>query len=230
MRYLGVIPARAGSKRLPGKNIATCAGKPLIGWTCDAAANARCLNRVITSTDSSEIAEVSERFGVPAPFLRPAALSDDSASSLAVAQHALDWMREQRREQFDAVVFLQPTSPLRRSSHIDGACALFERTAASAVVSVCAVPVRLRPEKMMIELDNGAIERLESDAPAGSNRLWFRDGPSILITRAETLDAGELYGNDVRGYEMPWNTFVDIDDEQDLCEADSRLRNESVAL
>ena len=93
-RTLGVITARGGSKGIPGKNIKLLNGKPLIAHTIEAALASRLLTRCIVSTDSQEIADISKKYGADVPFLRPAELSQDKSTSMAVVQHALNWLKE----------------------------------------------------------------------------------------------------------------------------------------
>ena len=110
---LGVIPARGGSKSIPGKNIAPLLGRPLIAYTCEAAIGSKLMSRVIVSTNDRDIAEAAEKCGVEALFLRPEALSQDETPSLPVVQHAVEWLAENEEYRADAVMILQPTSPLR---------------------------------------------------------------------------------------------------------------------
>jgi CMP-N-acetylneuraminic acid synthetase len=134
-----IIPARGGSKRLPGKNILPLAGKPLIAWTIEAALHCGIGAEICVSTDDEKIASVARKYGASVPFLRPPSLSGDSATSLSVAFHALDFYQESEKRTFDTCVFLQPTSPLRDATHIAEAFALFEARNANNVVSVCPV-------------------------------------------------------------------------------------------
>lgn len=123
-RLLAVVPARGGSKRLPRKNVRPLAGKPLIVWTIEAAREAGVFDEVLVSTDDAEIAAVARAAGGRVPWLRPAELSTDAATSAAVLQHALA-AHESSHGEVDAVVLLQPTSPLRRAEAIRAAVAQF---------------------------------------------------------------------------------------------------------
>src|SRR5882724_10492389 len=117
---LGLIPARGGSKSIPRKNIEPLAGKPLLAYTAAAARGAQLLTHTILSTDDAEIAAIGRDLGLDVPFMRPSDLADDAAPMLPVMRHVLDWFAGNGRH-FDAVVLLQPTSPLRQSRHIDQA-------------------------------------------------------------------------------------------------------------
>lgn len=128
MNILGIVPARAGSKRLPGKNMRLLGGRPLTAWTFEAARQSGALTRICLSTDDEPLRELARRHGVDAPFLRPTELASDSAGSIDVVLHALAHYAA-GGERFDAVVLLQPTSPFRTADTIRRAVELFRGTA-----------------------------------------------------------------------------------------------------
>lgn len=136
-RVLAIIPARAGSKGLPGKNIRPLAGKPLLAWAVEAAREANCVDDVIVSTDSQAFADVAAAYGASVPFLRPAALASDAAPSIGYILHAIDTLGEGGAA-YDYVVVLEPTSPLTESADVDAALAQLEsaRDRADAIVGV----------------------------------------------------------------------------------------------
>src|SRR5499427_7572207 len=115
LKILGVVTARGGSKGLPGKNLRPLAGKPLIAHTIDTARDSRAFDRVILTTADDAIAQAGRRGGCEVPFMRPPDLARDETPHLPVLQHAVQWLRERERYEPDAVMILQPTSPLRRS-------------------------------------------------------------------------------------------------------------------
>ena len=133
---LAVIPARGGSKGVPGKNIKMLAGKPLISYTITAAVESGVFKKVIVSTDSREIADIAVQCGAEVPFLRPKEISGDLTSSDDVILHALSYYRENGIK-FDEVCKLQPTSPFRDGNHIKEAYQLFCSKKADFLVSVC---------------------------------------------------------------------------------------------
>ena len=135
-KILAVIPARGGSKGLPRKNIKLFLDRPLIAWTIEAAKASKYIDKTIVSTDDQNIAKVSRRYGAEIPFLRPKRLSRDSSSSEDVAIHSIESFRN-KGINFDIIVLLQPTSPLRRSDHIDSALNILEHQDCDAVISVC---------------------------------------------------------------------------------------------
>jgi CMP-N-acetylneuraminic acid synthetase len=112
---IAIIPARGGSKGLPGKNILPLHGKPLIAWSIEAALAVDEISHVIVTTDDEEIAQVSRDYGTEVPFMRPSELATDTASGVDVVVHALKASQAHYEEEFDWVLLLQPTSPLRTS-------------------------------------------------------------------------------------------------------------------
>lgn len=117
-KVLAVVPARGGSKGLPGKNILKMCGKPLIAWTIEKAKMSKYLDMVLVTTDSQEIADISKHFGAYVPFLRPAELATDKSSTYDALRHSLTYLKQEGRI-FDYIVLLEPTSPLREDDDID---------------------------------------------------------------------------------------------------------------
>ena len=136
-RILAVITARGGSKGLKGKNIMPFAGKPLIAWPIAAAQSSQYIDEIIISTDDHAIAQVTRDYHANAPFIRPAHLASDQASSFDVLAHCLDYYT-QRKKNFDYVLLLEPTSPFTTGNDIDKAIErLVTDTSASAIVGIC---------------------------------------------------------------------------------------------
>ena len=113
---LGIIPARGGSRGLPGKNVREISGKPLIAWSIESAASSKYLDRVIVTTDDNEIAGIAERSGAEVPFIRPENLAGDKTPMLDVVVHAVDFFKA-KEITFDYVALLEPTSPLRKPAY-----------------------------------------------------------------------------------------------------------------
>lgn len=132
LQTLALIPARGGSKGIARKNIKLLAGKPLIAWTIEAAFASKLVDSVVVSTDDEEIAEISLKWGAQVPFIRPAELAQDDTPGIAPVLHALDQL-----PQFDSIMLLQPTSPLRTADDIDGCIRLAQSLGGSSAVSVC---------------------------------------------------------------------------------------------
>jgi len=136
MRCLGLIGARGGSKGIPRKNLVDLAGHPLIYYTFNEARKSKLLDRVVLSTDDPEIAALAKSCGVEVPFLRPAHLASDTAVLADAIQHALEWLQDHEGYAPDAILLLQPTSPLRQTRHIDEALTLFQNENADSVISL----------------------------------------------------------------------------------------------
>ena len=134
-RVIAIIPARGGSKGIPGKNIKVFFGKPLIAWTIESAKGSRYIDSVVVSTDNDDIARISKTLGAEVPFKRPAEIAKDDSSVMDAITHCLDWL-ESTDQIYDIVVLLQPTSPLRVCTDIDGAIESLVKRGADAIVSV----------------------------------------------------------------------------------------------
>lgn len=137
MSYLAIIPARGGSKGLPRKNVLEFGGKPLIAWSIDAALACLPSSHVIVSTDCIEIAEIAQKYGASVPFIRPQELACDNTPTEPVMMHALNFVSEMGLPDLDAVILLQPTSPVRLDSSLSRAILQFENEKADSLLSVC---------------------------------------------------------------------------------------------
>jgi len=219
VEVLGVIPARGGSKGIPHKNIAPLGGRPLIAHTADAARASRRLTRIVTSTDSPEIAAVSRSLGLDVPFLRPSHLAADDTPMIDVLIDLLATLEREQQYRPDVLVLLQPTSPFRRAEHVDGAIDLLTASGADSVVTVVDVPHQFTPSSLMRLdgdrltpwLEGGALRR--QDKP----RLFARNGPAVIAVHARVVTGGRtLYGPDTRGFVMTREDSLDIDDRFDL--------------
>jgi CMP-N-acetylneuraminic acid synthetase len=232
VKVLGIVTARGGSKGLPGKNLKLLAGKPLIAYTVEAAQASGALDRLILSTDDGAIAEAGRALGCDVPFLRPAELARDDTPHLPVIQHAVRWMDEHAGYLPDAVMILQPTSPLRQPEDIRASIALLERSGADSALSVNEVPAHVHPMRTLRVEETGAAVLFVTGGPVRQriNRrqdlpaAWVMNG-AIYICRAGVLFAGEpsLYGDRVVAYRMPARRGVSIDDAEDWAAAERAL-------
>ena len=207
------MTARGGSKGLPGKNLRPLAGKPLIAYTIEAAQASGALDRLILSTDDAAIAEAGRALGCDVPFLRPAELARDDTPHLPVIQHAVRWMDEHAGYQPDAVMILQPTSPLRRPVDILASIELLERSGADSALSVSAVPSHLHPMRTLRVDETGAAVLFVTGEPVRRriNRrqdlpaAWVMNG-AIYVSAAPACcspPSRASYGNHVVVYRMP---------------------------
>lgn len=227
MSIIAVIPARGGSKGIPRKNLVRIAGQPLIAYSIDAARNATSVNRVIISTDDSEIADVARELGAEVPFLRPLELANDNAPMLGVLGHALAWL-ESQAVTVEALVLLQPTSPLRTACHVEEAIALFRSEPASSVVSVVEVPHQFNPVSVMKLSAEGNLVPFYNNQIIANRRqdkpkVFARNGPVVLVCHPNTIRSGELYGSNCKPYFMSEEDSLDIDSLSDLYLAENLL-------
>lgn len=204
---LALIPARGGSKGIPRKNVRAIAGKPLIAWTIDAALAAQGVSRVVVSTEDEEIAAIAREWGAEVPFMRPANLATDEAPGIAPVIHAAEALPGH-----DALILLQPTSPLRGSEHIAGLLAFAAERGASSVVSVC--EAGKHPAWMYRMNGEGRLEPLMASDAARRQDLpaaYALNGAMYWIRTAELLRTRALVGPDTIGYLMDAESSADID-------------------
>lgn len=141
MNVLFVITARGGSKGVPRKNIKMLGGKPLIAYKIIAAKKCKCEKRIIVSTDDEEIAEISRKYGAEVPFRRPDELATDSASSVDVILHAMNWISKNSKEKYDFVCMLEPSSPFASYKDLEMALRSIEQTDADTLLGMKEVDV-----------------------------------------------------------------------------------------
>jgi N-acylneuraminate cytidylyltransferase len=231
VKVLGVITARGGSKGIPRKNLKLLGGKPLIAYTIDAARQSGAFDRTIVSTDDAAIADAARALGCEVPFVRPAALAHDETPHLAVMQHAVTALRDQGYDA-DAVMILQPTSPLRRAEDICGAVARLADTGSDSVVSVGAVPAHYNPMRM-VRLDGcgfatlfvtGAPVRTRFNRRQDMPDAWTMNG-AVYLFRTSVLFAPypSLYGDSTAAYVMPEPYGISLDDLTDWQHAERTL-------
>ena len=231
MRIAALIPARAGSKGLPGKNIKPLAGKPLIHWTLDAALASSQISETIVSTDDNGIAELARQAGVMAPFLRPAALSTDTASTVDVVLHALDYLHD-----YDYLVLLQPTSPLRTTDDIDSAIRLMVSKSVTSCVSLCTAS---KHPNWMYNIDDRdmlvSVTNSEPNSQETGNRrqdqmpVYVLNGAIYVTEIAGFKNHRTFIRHDTVGYVMPVERSVDIDTSLDFQIAELLIKNNRAA-
>jgi CMP-N,N'-diacetyllegionaminic acid synthase len=218
MKVLGIIPARGGSKRLPGKNLRPFRGIPLIAHTIRAARAARGVTDVLVSTDDAAIAEVAVAEGCPPPFLRPVELATDSAESVDVALHALDAL-EAHGGRYDAVALLQPTSPFRVAEDIDSCVAECIESRAPAAVLVSELPKPISHYRILAT-DNSLAAVSLSSVLDGRSITAITGG--CYVTRTSVLRATRSFFPDgAVAVKTPWIRAVDIDSLEDFVIAEA---------
>jgi N-acylneuraminate cytidylyltransferase/CMP-N,N'-diacetyllegionaminic acid synthase len=218
-KLLAIIPARAGSKGLPGKNIKQLHGKPLILWTLQAAIQSGCFNKIIVSTDSVDIAKLVNGYGDYAPFLRPAELAEDKSTSYDALMHVVSILKA-RGEVFEAVAMLQPTSPLRIAEDIKNGVQLWNQSKQNkAIVSVCEMEHPLAwcnslPDDMCMKdfIKQDLINKRRQDI-----RKSYRLNGAFYLAGIDYIQKYQGFmGPETYAYTMPQERSVDIDSQFDL--------------
>jgi CMP-N,N'-diacetyllegionaminic acid synthase len=228
MRTLGLIPARGGSKGVPRKNIRTLAGKPLLQWTVEAATASHAIDRLVLSTDDEEIADIGRAAGCEVAFLRPRELARDETPGIDVALHALGVLGHD----YEFLVLLQPTSPLRRAEDISSCVQVCRESGAPGCLSV----VRAAESPFWMFLMTPDAE-LRPVVPRASIPLRHQDLPpafringAVYAARPPWLvEHHSFFGPGVRGYEMPASRSIDIDSWDDWLAAEAALAAEQAS-
>lgn len=210
---LGVIAARGGSKGVPRKNVRMVNGKPLIAWTIEAGKASKYIDRLVLSSDDAEIISVSAGLGCETPFVRAPELASDTAGSVDVVLDAVA-----RCPGYDWVVLLQPTSPLRLASDIDGTLEKAFVQGAPAGVTIC--PAEDSPYWMFSLDSTDALMPLISAPPVARRqdlpRVYLLNGAVYAADCAWLEKQRSFVGPGTIGYEMPCDRSADIDTEHDL--------------
>jgi CMP-N-acetylneuraminic acid synthetase len=228
---LAIIPARGGSKGLPGKNIRDLCGKPLIGWSIEKAKRSRHLDVVLVTTDSPDIANVSRRHGAVVPFLRPVELATDEASTHDVIRHALAYYRVDKRQEFDYTVLLEPTSPLREDDDIDRMLEALDSRAGEFDAIVSVGRVGEHPAIMKRLLDDGRIEPFCSDLAQTTRRqdnapAYFPFGVAYIAKTRALLDENTFYTRRCMAFPIKRYQNYEIDDVYDWVCVESVMKRE----
>ena len=221
MKTFALIPARGGSKGIPRKNVLPIAGKPLMAWTIEAALRSRLLDAVVVSTEDAEIAEVAQRAGAQVPFMRPRELAQDDTPGIDPVFHALAQLPG-----FDAVLLLQPTSPLRQTADIDDCLRMARQASLASIVSVSEPDThpcwtyRLTADGTLAPLIDGAAAIRRQDLPpvyAVNGALYFANAAWLQKSR-------RLVNAETRAFIMPRERSVDIDTPLDWRFAEMLLK------
>jgi len=218
--FLAIIPARGGSKRLPRKNILDLNGKPLIAWSIEAGIKSKYIDEVMVTTDDEEIANISKKFGANIPFIRPAKLSNDTAIRPNIIKHTINFYKNTYNKEFDYIIFLQPTSPLRDEIEIDKAISYMFDKKADAVVSVCELKHSIHwsgvlpKNKEMSKFLNKVAVELRSQDLETNYRL---NGAIYICNVSKFLEKGCVFlKENIFAFEMSQNLSVDIDTRDDF--------------
>lgn len=229
MRVLGIIPARGGSKGVPGKNSKLLAGKPLISYTIETALNSKLITDVVVSSDDDVILAIAKSNNFIIPIKRPEELATDQSPTILTVLHTLTFLKEKGMS-YDAVCLLQPTNPLRTTNFIDAAILKFRESKTDSLVSVLEVPHAFNPHwvfkkntkgNLVLSTGENNIITRRQDLPIS----FYRDG-SIYITKADVLlNKKSLYGNTISYIESDTSMHVNIDTHEDWVRAETLIAN-----
>jgi len=226
MKILGIIPARGGSKGIPGKNIKNLGGKPLIAYTFDSILHSKYLSKTILSSDDSKIISVAKNIGLEAPFIRPEELAGDNTPTLDVVTHALNFYKDQNID-FDAVCILQPTTPFREMNLIDKAIEKFKEGDFDSLITVRKVPDEFNPH-WVFEQKEGSLKIATGEKEIIPRRQelptsYFRDGAIYLTKTKVLLKKRSLYGDSIGFIDTSDSHFVNLDTLEDWKQAENIL-------
>lgn len=214
-KFLGLIPARGGSKSIPLKNIKPLLGKPLIAYTIEEALKSKYLDRIVVSTDDVQIAEVSKEYGADVPFIRPAELATDTSPTLPVIQHALKYLESEGYTP-NFVVLLQPTSPLREVKHIDEAIEKILDTNADSVTTLTEAEThpywmrKLDGDRVYPFIETGEQSLRRQELPS-----VYRLNGAVIVVKREAIDK-KWQEQDIRAILMEPIYSIDIDTPLDF--------------
>lgn len=223
MRALGIVPARRGSTRLPDKNVLQLGGKPLAQRVLETALAAHRLTKVVVTSDDERVLDLARAHGGSLVLRRPAVLATADAPPIAYVRHALQAVEEGGEAPFEAVVILQPSSPLTLPEDVDRTLELLERTGADTAVTVVRLAHDLHPAKFKVLQGDRLLPYLEAEggrmAASELPPVYVRNG-SVYATRRRVIEAGAIIGEDCRGLEMSRLRSVDINDGFDFAFAE----------
>lgn len=213
---LAVIPARGGSKRIPRKNIKLFCGKPMIAWSIEAALQSGCFDRIIVSTDDSEIAEVARQYGAETPFVRPSDLADDHMGTVPVVAHAIAWQIQQNPTPSE-VCCIYATAPFLKAEDLRNGLELMQK---SGVAFACAVTTYAFPIQRAIRItaDNRLVMFHPEHANTRSQDLetaWHDAGQFYWGQVNAWLTGRTIFNSDTAPIVLPRHRVQDIDTPED---------------
>lgn len=222
MNVLGLIPARGGSKGIPRKNLKELDGKPLVAYPINDALESKYINKVIVSTDDTEVAEISTKYGAEVPFMRPKELAEDKVPDFPVIEHAVLWL-DNHNWKVDYIVFLRPTSIFRTAREIDKAV---EKMLGSEFDSVRGISKAVYPPYWMKRIvGDRLVPFIESEYEYMRRQelpqVYQGNGTIEVIKRETILEGKSMYGGNIGFIEMDDIATVGIDSELDFEVAES---------
>jgi len=227
--FLAIIPARGGSKGLPRKNIKDLLGKPLISWSIEAGLKSKYIDEVMVTTDDKEIANISKLYGANVPFLRPKELATDTATSFDAIVHTINFYKEKLRREFDYIVLLEPTSPLREDDDIDN---MIEKLISDKDVdSIISIGEVHEHPSIMKKIVNSSLEsyckELEMKSRRQDNEMaFFPYGVAYIIKTATLFKEKTFYSSKNTFYKIKRYQCYEIDDIYDFLAIENILKYE----
>lgn len=224
---LAIIPARGGSKGLPGKNIKELAGQPLISYAIETAKKSKYITRIIISTDDYEIAKIARQYDGEVPFMRPKELATDTAKAIDTYLYTIDELNKNSSELIEEFIVLQPTSPLRSTGDIDGAIEMFKKNRADSVISVVEAEhppnwyKKITTEgklKNYFEINNN-LNRQEYE------KTYIPNGAIFIFRYSILKEKKSYYTDNTYPYIMTRENSIDIDDLLDFKLAETLISN-----
>jgi len=236
MKILGLITARGGSKRVPKKNIKEFCGRPLIGWSIEVGKESGVFDRFILSTDDPEILEISKKYSIDIPFVRPAELATDTATSFSVVKHALEWLEEKENFKPDWIILLEPSSPGRQVFHLQEVAKIISTLDFNldSLVGISETPGHFHYQKQMQIIDGGEVVRV-GDGEKMKNlvhrnqdltKTYFINSALYAFKRDNLFEGNSsLWGESTYGYVMDQKYALDIDTPEDWLAAEVKMED-----
>lgn len=217
---IALIPARGGSKGLPGKNVKMLCGKPLIAYAIEAAMKVKKIDNVIVTTDSEEIAQVAKEYGAEVPFIRPKELARDSSSAIDVYLHAISFLQKETNRKIEKFMVLLPTTPLRTCRNIEEALTKFQEEEAETLISVKEADIPISWYYRMNQnnrIENAGFDKLNAVSNRQVNKKYYIPNGAIYILDVQLLHEKRTYfSSNTVAYIMSAEESIDIDNELDF--------------
>ncbi len=229
--FLGIIPARGGSKGLPGKNIKELCGKPLIAWSIESGLKSKYLDEVMVTTDSKDIANIAKQYGASVPFLRPDVLASDTATSFDAIKHTIEFYKNEFDKEFDYIVLLEPTSPLREEGDIDKMIEkiIKDEDNFDSIVSIGEVAEHPSIMKQIVSENNilPFCKELELTTRRQDNKkAYFPYGVAYIVKTKSLLEEKTFYTARNTFYEIKRYQCYEIDDIYDFLAIENIMKYE----
>ena len=229
--FLAIIPARAGSKRIPNKNLQLLSNKPMIQYTIEAAISSLQKSNIIISSNDVKVHNIAKKFGLNVPFIRPSKLSTEMATTSSVILHAIQWYKKQYGFIPDNIILLQPTSPFRTADDIKKSMKQFITSKKRTLVSAC-IPMQ-HPGDFLYEDNNRKFKRLKIiklkkklNEKKKYPKMYFIDGGIYISKTTHFIKTGDMIGKDPDIFLTSQYHAIDVDTPFDIDLA--RIMNQKI--